>query len=220
MKSGLPDFSHMSLAKAAALARKDGHKGFLWQPCRKCSEHERAPSRGQCAACHRAREAGRKKRDPNRARESQARRKSQDPLGWCKRKMLNGAQRRAMRRGISFAITQADIIVPEICPVLGLKLEMGEGARHDASPSIDRIDPNKGYIPGNVQIISWRANSLKRDASPAELEAILAYVRRWELGEVEVPGPVEVAVELMLERLAAPHAHDPAHDRRRNRRMR
>ena len=35
-------------------------------------------------------------------------------------------------------------------------------------------------------------------------------VRRWELGEVEVPGPVAVAVELMLERDEMPPAPEPA----------
>jgi hypothetical protein len=37
------------------------------------------------------------------------------------------------------------------------------------SPSLDRIDNNKGYIKGNVEVISWKANIMKSNASPEEL---------------------------------------------------
>jgi hypothetical protein len=37
------------------------------------------------------------------------------------------------------------------------------------SPSLDRIDPSRGYIPGNVQVISNRANLLKRDGTLREI---------------------------------------------------
>jgi len=45
-------------------------------------------------------------------------------------------------------------------------------------PSFDRIDTTKGYVPGNVSIICWRCNALKRDARLHELEIIVAYMRR------------------------------------------
>ena len=38
----------------------------------------------------------------------------------------------------------------------------------DNSPTLDKFIPSKGYVKGNVQIISWRANSLKSDGSPDE----------------------------------------------------
>jgi len=43
-------------------------------------------------------------------------------------------------------------------------------------PSLDRIDATKGYIRGNVAIICWRCNALKRDATLSELKKIVAYM--------------------------------------------
>ena len=44
------------------------------------------------------------------------------------------------------------------------------------SPSIDRIDPEGGYVPGNVVVISWRANQLKLDGNAHELRLIAEWV--------------------------------------------
>jgi hypothetical protein len=46
------------------------------------------------------------------------------------------------------------------------------------SPSLDRRDNTKGYTDGNVRVICYRCNVLKRDATPEEIEAILAYMRQ------------------------------------------
>lgn len=66
-------------------------------------------------------------------------------------------------------ITKEDILIPEVCPILGLTLQVGDGCLSPASPSLDRKDPALGYTPGNVWVISHRANSMKNDASPEEL---------------------------------------------------
>ncbi len=46
----------------------------------------------------------------------------------------------------------------------------------DDGPSLDRIDPTNGYVPGNVEIICWRCNALKRDATLKELQNIVSYM--------------------------------------------
>lgn len=94
--------------------------------------------------------------------------------------LLNRARRRARRKGIPFEITTRDIRIPNYCPVLGIPLEVGAESGHDSSPSLDRIDPDLGYVPGNVQVISNRANTLKSNASSEEMAAIVRHLQEIE----------------------------------------
>lgn len=90
--------------------------------------------------------------------------------------MLRNALARAKRHGLPFEISLEDIVVPEYCPVLGIKLSTNWGGRFTSnSPSLDRIKPSLGYIPGNVIVISCRANTLKRDATPKELRLLAEF---------------------------------------------
>ena len=84
------------------------------------------------------------------------------------------------KQNIPFDLTHEDIIVPAICPVLGIPLIIDDGNAKWSSPSVDRIIPSLGYVRGNIQIISHRANTIKNDASSAELEQVLKYVKRTE----------------------------------------
>lgn len=81
----------------------------------------------------------------------------------------------ARRKGLDFNITEEDIVVPEICPILGIPLVSSSIGWDPANPSVDRIDNSKGYIKGNVQIISHRANSIKRDLSLQQIENLYKY---------------------------------------------
>lgn len=97
------------------------------------------------------------------------------------RYMWRNSRNRAKEIGVEFTLQPSDIVIPETCPVLGTKLEVGGGKggswKNFASPSIDRFDNTKGYTPDNIRIISWRANMLKRDATLAEIEAVASYMR-------------------------------------------
>lgn len=66
-------------------------------------------------------------------------------------------------------LTIEDIVLPDVCPLLGIPLQFGTGVALPNSPSVDCIDPTKGYVKGNVWIISKLANSMKSCASKAEL---------------------------------------------------
>jgi hypothetical protein len=97
-----------------------------------------------------------------------------------KRCFLNHAKSSSKVRGITFDLTIKDIPdIPEVCPVFGfpLVINVGGGKQSFNSPSLDRIDSTKGYVPGNLQIISWRANQLKRDGTLEEFEMLVAHLR-------------------------------------------
>jgi hypothetical protein len=83
--------------------------------------------------------------------------------------MLKSAKLRASKLNIPCTITLDDIEIPKRCPVLGIELIHGDGGILDASPSLDRILPSQGYVPGNICVISNRANRIKNDASLADL---------------------------------------------------
>lgn len=89
------------------------------------------------------------------------------------KKVWNRAKQRAKSRGIPFNIEMSDITIPEVCPVLGILLVVGDT---EAAPSIDRVIPALGYVKGNVNIISNRANRIKSDATKEELERVLDYI--------------------------------------------
>jgi hypothetical protein len=92
--------------------------------------------------------------------------------------MFHQAKQRAIKKSIPFDIDQQYIksILTESCPILGIPLKKGIGSFSDNSPSLDRINPNLGYVKGNVKVISDRANRIKRDASIEELKAIINYM--------------------------------------------
>lgn len=93
-------------------------------------------------------------------------------------------------KGIHIDIQPEDIILNEYCPFFKTKLNYnrikGKGStfKDPYSFSIDRIDNSKGYIKGNVIIISRLANTMKRDATISELKTfcknvILLYKSRY-----------------------------------------
>lgn len=61
-------------------------------------------------------------------------------------------------------------IRPDKCPVFNQPfVERGAGFSN-WSPSIDKRDPSKGYVKGNIQVISMLANCMKRNATPEQLK--------------------------------------------------
>jgi len=100
-----------------------------------------------------------------------------------RRKLLYNARNRAADRGLDCDLKVGDIVIPEICPVLGIPIfaSVGKGrvSMKDNwnAPTLDRIDPSGGYTKGNVKVISARANFLKNDASLEEVEAIYFYMK-------------------------------------------
>jgi hypothetical protein len=78
----------------------------------------------------------------------------------------------AKRRGINFNLTFEDFDLPEYCPILNIKLTFGKesSGNHFSHASLDRIDNSKGYIKGNVIVMSRMANAMKNSANFEQLE--------------------------------------------------
>lgn len=91
-------------------------------------------------------------------------------------KLYEAVRSRANSNGIPFTITQEDVVIPDVCPVLGIELIRGAGSVTDNSPSIDKIDPAKGYVKGNICIMSLRANRIKNDATIDEVRKLLSFL--------------------------------------------
>jgi hypothetical protein len=98
-------------------------------------------------------------------------------------KLYYAAKGRASQRNVAFSITPEDIVIPEFCPVLGMKLipKIGGGPLSSRvnpdAPTVDRIDNDRGYEPGNVAVISLRANVLKSNGTVPEFEKVVKYMK-------------------------------------------
>ena len=82
------------------------------------------------------------------------------------------AKKRAKKFGLDFNIEVQDCEAPEYCPVLGIRLVSTNSGPSDNSPTLDRINPAKGYVKGNVVVISNRANRIKNDATVEEMRRV------------------------------------------------
>lgn len=87
------------------------------------------------------------------------------------KKMLARAKARAIKYNIECNIDLDDIEIPKLCPVLHIPLicHSGSSGGKPDSPSLDRIDNTKGYIKGNVIVLSHLANMMKSSASTENL---------------------------------------------------
>ena len=87
------------------------------------------------------------------------------------------ARKNARNNDRECTITPADIEIPEKCPILGVTLTRNFGKTLRNSYSIDRVDNTKGYVPGNVKIISWWANYLKSNLTAEQATNLLNYIK-------------------------------------------
>lgn len=132
--------------------------------CKNCARPVKRTVKGVCPRCYQQRWAA-----ANAARQKALEK------GWRAANQLRNRGYEAKRRNLEFTLVSLPQI-PEVCPVFGLPFGGNIGG-----PSLDRVDNSKGYVPGNVQWISTRANRLKSNATAAELVAIVNYMLKHEL---------------------------------------
>jgi hypothetical protein len=89
-------------------------------------------------------------------------------------RLFHAAKSRATRKNREFSIELSDIQIPAVCPVLGVPIVLKAGS--DYAPSLDRIDSSRGYVKGNVIVMSKRANTLKNNMTLEEAQALVAFL--------------------------------------------
>lgn len=115
----------------------------------------------------------------DKGKKSRDERRFSNPMKFRIETMFYNAKKRSAKLCIPFSISLMDLVIPSHCPVLGIELKLDNKKRNSGnSPSIDKITPSLGYVPGNVRIISWRANALKSDGTAKEHRLIAAYIER------------------------------------------
>lgn len=134
-----------------------------------------ATPRGRLVA--RKAQAGYQERNREAINEKWRLKRRTDTVPW----MLYAARMKSKRRGWECDLTMDDIVLPDRCPVLGIPLMIGDGKMTQNSPSLDRIDNTRGYVKGNVIIVSLRANAIKNDATVEELGRVYHFYRRLAL---------------------------------------
>lgn len=108
-------------------------------------------------------------------------------VSWAKqpldKKIFNRAKHRAKIKGWDFDIELSDIILPINCPVFGKPLIYGD---IDWAYSIDRTDSTKGYVKGNITIMSNKANRAKNNLTVEEMTLVLEYMKgaNYEVGDL------------------------------------
>lgn len=96
------------------------------------------------------------------------------------------ARRRSLQKGVPFTLRPEDIIVPDVCPVLGTPFRLGSGCSLDESPTLDRLRPELGYTKENVQVISYKANRIKNNATLEDMAHLVDFYTN----------PLQVCVEV------------------------
>lgn len=91
-------------------------------------------------------------------------------------RLYHSCKSRAKKLGLPFDLdvpyVQDMLNARDVCPLLDVPYDDGRYKQ-----SVDKIIPELGYVKGNVWIISYRANSIKNDASLEELELITKNLR-------------------------------------------
>lgn len=87
-----------------------------------------------------------------------------------------GSKAMAKIRNLEHTITADDIEWGDVCPVYGIPIDYNADKYSNNAPQLDRVDNSKGYIKGNVKVISRKANVDKRDLSIDEVRKLLRYM--------------------------------------------
>lgn len=109
-----------------------------------------------------------------------------DPFGTKVEDLIVSTKGRAKKKQLTFSslLTRGwlrDMLKSQptcgCCKKLFSYVKTVKGTINPDAPSIDRFDSSKGYTLDNINLICWRCNNLKSDATARELETIAAWMR-------------------------------------------
>ena len=150
-------------------SRKDGRCSW----CKECSKHYSK----QYRQTHREELVGKAAARWQKDREKNCRKARQRRIEDPAFGMYHQAKKRAKERNLAFEITIDDVVVPQRCPALGLELKAGKCHACDSSPSLDEIVRGKGYVKGNIVVVSYKANTMKNNATIEELVRVAEFYK-------------------------------------------
>ncbi len=181
-------------------AKAEGRKTYFGKLCARHPQlsGERGVVSQVCVVCHqeyvRERQARPEEKERNRLRsrksaftqEAWAARNERRSVLWRERRLTREGQAKALlrvaRRGKRCEIDLPYVLsiwpVDDKCPVFGTPFLYAapRGRKRDTAPSLDRFDSTQGYVPGNVHVISWRANRAKNNSSLEDLRRLLQWM--------------------------------------------
>lgn len=98
--------------------------------------------------------------------------------------ILFRAKQRAKQKDFEFNLDSSDIVIPLRCPILDIEIIRNKNTSTKVnSPSLDRIDNTKGYIKGNIMVVSNKANTMKNNATPEELIKFANWILKTYVGK-------------------------------------
>ena len=93
---------------------------------------------------------------------------------------VSRAKKRSELTNVPFNITVTDIenIITDRCPIFGTEFKfIGNKTSKVDSPSLDKVNPLKGYVVGNIEIISMKANVIKQNATSADIFKVAEWLK-------------------------------------------
>lgn len=155
------EFRLLKVSRKEAMKRGD-KQYFTGRTCIRGHIAPRQVVNGRCAACHAERSWAESRYD-------------------IRKVMVKSARQRAAKTGLDFRITADDVPLDDCCPICRVAFHKKPQARMPSSeqnsPSLDRVIPALGYVPGNVAVICRDCNSKKGGASLEELERIVKFIK-------------------------------------------
>lgn len=181
-----------SLPKSRQAAKDIGVKIYLTKPCKHGHLSYRNTMTGECAMCSSAKNASHKKpstvvkrsnanwNSSEKAKTAKDKWKERNPKWAWVVSAVGGARTRAKYKNLAFDLTNDYVyaLACDLCPIFAEPMSYGGTGRQVwNSASLDRIDPDKGYVQGNVAIISFKANIIKSNANSKEVFAVAEWLK-------------------------------------------